>query len=36
VPAKLIVSATKRQLDQVASGKMSFEDFRQAVSVEEE
>jgi hypothetical protein len=33
-PAKLIVSATKQVLDQVGSGKMSFEDFKKAATVQ--
>jgi hypothetical protein len=33
-PAKLIVSATKKVLDQVGSGKMSFEDFKKAATVQ--
>jgi hypothetical protein len=33
LPGKLIVTATKRQLDQVASGTMTFEDFKKAVKV---
>ena len=36
LPTKLIISATKRQLDQVASGRMTLEEFRQAISSEEE
>jgi tetratricopeptide (TPR) repeat protein len=36
LPTKLIVSATKRQLDQVAAGRMKIEEFRKAISVEEE
>lgn len=36
LPTKMIVSATKRQLDQVASGRISEEEFRKAISVEEE
>jgi tetratricopeptide (TPR) repeat protein len=34
VPARLIVSATKRQLDQVGQGQLSFEDFRKAAVIE--
>jgi tetratricopeptide (TPR) repeat protein len=34
LPGKMIVSATKKQLDDVGSGRMSFEDFKKAVSVE--
>jgi hypothetical protein len=34
LPTKLILSATKKLLDQVGSGKMSFEDFKKDVSVE--
>ena len=34
LPAKLIVSASKKLVDDVGSGKMSFEDFKKAVSVE--
>jgi tetratricopeptide (TPR) repeat protein len=34
LPGKMIISATKKQLDDVGSGKMSFEDFRKAASVE--
>jgi hypothetical protein len=36
VPVKLIISATKRQLDQVGAGKMTVDEFRKAASVEEE
>jgi tetratricopeptide (TPR) repeat protein len=36
VPSKLIISATKRQLDQIEQGKMTPEEFRKAVSIEEE
>jgi tetratricopeptide (TPR) repeat protein len=34
LPARLTVSATKRQLDLVGSGKMSFEEFRKEAKVE--
>ena len=34
LPSKLIISAPKKLLDDVASGKMSFEEFKKAVSVE--
>jgi tetratricopeptide (TPR) repeat protein len=34
LPAKLIVSATKSQLDQVGTGKISFEEFRKAATVQ--
>lgn len=34
LPAHLIVSATKEQLDAVASGKMSREEFRQTAQIE--
>ena len=34
LPGKMIISATKKQLEDVGSGKMSFEDFRKAASVE--
>jgi tetratricopeptide (TPR) repeat protein len=34
LPAKLIVSASKRLLDQAAGGKMSLEDFQKAATVE--
>jgi tetratricopeptide (TPR) repeat protein len=34
LPGKLVISATKKQLDDVGSGKMSFEDFKKAASVE--
>ena len=34
LPSKLIISAPKKLLDEVASGKMSFEEFKKAVSVE--
>jgi hypothetical protein len=34
LPAKLIISVSKQLLDQVGSGKISFEEFKQAVSVE--
>lgn len=34
LPAKLIVSAPKKLLDQVGSGKMTFDEFRKAASVE--
>jgi hypothetical protein len=33
-PAKLIVSATKKVLDQAGSGKLSFEDFKKAATVQ--
>jgi tetratricopeptide (TPR) repeat protein len=33
LPAKLIVTATKQQLDQVASGKMTFEEFKKVAKV---
>lgn len=36
LPSKMIVSATKRQLDQVASGRITEEEFRKAISVEDE
>jgi tetratricopeptide (TPR) repeat protein len=35
VASKLIVSAPKRLLDQVGSGKMTFEEFRKEVSMEQ-
>jgi hypothetical protein len=34
LPGKMIVSATKRLLDQVGSGKLSFEDFKKQASVQ--
>src|SRR5262249_20230804 len=34
VPNQLIISATKRQLDQAAGGKMSLEEFRKAAQIE--
>jgi hypothetical protein len=34
LPSKLIVSASKKSLEAVGSGKMSFEDFRKAATVE--
>ena len=34
LPAKLIVSATKKLLDQVGSGKMTFEEFHKAATVD--
>src|SRR5262249_6944021 len=34
LPAKLIISATKKLLDQAGSGKISFEEFKKAASVE--
>jgi tetratricopeptide (TPR) repeat protein len=34
LPAKLIIAASKALLDAVGSGKMSFEEFRKAASVE--
>ena len=34
LPAKLIISAPKRLLEQVGSGKMSFDEFRKAASVQ--
>jgi hypothetical protein len=34
LPGKLIISAPKRLLDQVGSGKMTFDDFRKAATVE--
>src|SRR5262249_2913107 len=34
LPAKLIVSASKKLLDQVGSGKMSFEEFKKAATVQ--
>jgi hypothetical protein len=36
IASKLIISASKRQLDQVAQGKMTFEEFRKAASIDEE
>jgi hypothetical protein len=36
VPGKLIISATKRQLDQVAQGKMTLEEFRKTATIDEE
>lgn len=36
VPSKLIVTATKRQMDQAAQGRMTLEEFRKAATVEEE
>src|SRR5262249_40405898 len=34
LPAKLIISAPKKLLDQVGAGKWSFENFREAATVE--
>jgi hypothetical protein len=34
LPAKLIVTASKKLLDQVGDGKMTFEEFRKAATVE--
>ena len=34
LPAKLIISASKEQLNQVGSGKLSFEEFKKAASVQ--
>ncbi len=34
LPARLVVSAPKKLLDQVGAGKMTFEEFRKAASVE--
>jgi tetratricopeptide (TPR) repeat protein len=34
LPSKLIISASKKLLDQVAAGQMSFEEFKKAASVE--
>ncbi len=34
LPGKLVVSATKKLLDQAGAGKISFEEFRKAASVE--
>jgi tetratricopeptide (TPR) repeat protein len=34
LPAKLILTASKRLLDQVGTGKISFEEFRKAATVE--
>jgi tetratricopeptide (TPR) repeat protein len=34
LPGKLVICATKKQLDDVGNGKMSFEDFKKAASVE--
>jgi tetratricopeptide (TPR) repeat protein len=36
IPTKLIISATKRQLDQVAQGKMTPEEFRKSATIEED
>jgi len=36
MPSKLIISATKRQLDQVAQGKMTPEEFRKSATIEED
>jgi hypothetical protein len=36
VPAKLIISATRRQLAAIAGGQMSFDEFRRAASIEDE
>jgi hypothetical protein len=35
VPSKLIISATKRQLDQISQGKISLDEFRKSASIEE-
>ena len=34
LPNKLIISASKRLLDQVGTGKISFEEFKKSVSVQ--
>ena len=34
LPSRLLVSASKQLLDAVAAGKISFEEFRQAATVE--
>jgi hypothetical protein len=34
LPSKLVVTASKKQLDQIGSGKMTFDEFRQAATVE--
>jgi hypothetical protein len=34
VPAKLIVSASKKLLDQVGSGKITLEEFKKEVTVD--
>jgi hypothetical protein len=34
LPSKLVITASKKLLDDVGSGKMSFDDFKKAVSVE--
>jgi len=36
IPSKLIISATKRQLDQVAQGKMTPEEFRKSATIDED
>jgi tetratricopeptide (TPR) repeat protein len=36
IPSKLIISATKRQLDQVAQGKMTSEELRKSATIEED
>jgi tetratricopeptide (TPR) repeat protein len=36
IPSKLVISATKRQLDQVAQGKMTPEEFRKSATIEED
>jgi hypothetical protein len=36
VPAKLIISATRRQLAAISGGQMSFDEFRRAASIEDE
>jgi hypothetical protein len=34
LPARLIITASKRLLDQVGAGKMSLEDFKKAATME--
>jgi hypothetical protein len=34
LPGKLILTVSKKNLNQVGTGKMSFEDFKKAASVE--
>lgn len=36
VPVKLVISATRRQMEQAASGGMTLDEFRKAATVEEE
>jgi len=35
LPAKLLISASKKQLEQAGAGKLSFEEFKKGVTVDE-